>query len=294
MNEKPTYSELLEMVNELREKVNLLETKLEDNQRKTERLKSRFLSSVSHELRTPMNAILGFSNLMVDKNLPHDKKVEYMEYINNNSNSLLNIVDTMIDVSLLEVKELRVKNESFNLDKVMLQVYYYFNIDKHKIGKEHIALLLNRQKKDNDTFVISDPYRLTQILSNLLQNALKFTKKGIIEFGYEMKENGIVEFYVKDSGKGILARKAQSIFDKFEKLDEDFGSTEGGVGLGLTLAKGLAELLGGEIWIESNIFKGSTFCFTIKSKEAGNNSRQTINESEPINEIKKSFQTILV
>ncbi len=109
-----------------------------------------------------------------------------------------------------------------------------------------------------------------------------------------MKSNGIAEFYVKDSGKGILAQKGQSVFNKFEKLDEDFGSTEGGVGLGLTLAKGLTELLGGEIWIESNIFKGSTFCFTIDCEEVGADSRQTISKFEPINEIKKSFQTIFV
>lgn len=293
MNGKPSYSELFEMVNELREKVGLLESKLEENERKTERLKSRFLSSISHELRTPMNAILGFSNLMVDKNLAHDKKMEYMEHINNNSNSLLNIVDTMIDVSLLEVQELKIKKEKFNLDKIMQQVYYYFNIDKHKIGKEHIALLLNRQNKNSDNFIYSDPLRLTQILSSLLNNALKFTNKGIIEFGYELRNDGRAEFYVKDSGKGILAQKAQSIFDKFEKLDEDFGSNEGGVGLGLTLAKGLTDLLGGKIWIESNIFNGSTFCFTIEITEKQTDGKEK-SEVEKINDIRKSFQTILV
>jgi K+-sensing histidine kinase KdpD len=112
--------------------------------------------------------------------------------------------------------------------------------------------------------IYSDTYRLNQILSGLMHNALKFTSKGLIEFGYKvLEEKTKLHFFVKDSGRGILFEKAQSIFDKFEKLEEDNTKNEGGIGLGLTLAKGLIELLGGEIWFENNEFKGTTFHFTI-------------------------------
>ena len=260
---KPTYEELLRYAAELESKVRILELKLEENKLKTERIKAKFLSSVSHELRTPMNAILGFSNLLIDKNITSDKKEEYMEHINQNGNSLLTIVDSMIDASLLEVNELKMNKERVNLNMLMQQVYHYFNIDKHKLGKDHLAILLNKGTRREDFIITTDKYRLTQVLSSLLSNALKFTNKGIIEFGYFLREDQKIQFFVKDSGKGILADKAGIIFNKFEKQDDDYGTTEGGVGLGLTLAKGIIELLGGDIWVESNIFKGSTFNFTI-------------------------------
>ncbi len=263
MTVKPTYEELLRYATELESKVRILELKLEENKLKTDRIKAKFLSSVSHELRTPMNAILGFSNLLIDKNITSDKKEEYMEHINQNGNSLLTIVDSMIDASLLEVNELKVNKERVNLNMLMQQVYHYFNIDKHKLGKDHLAILLNKGTRREDFIITTDKYRLTQVLSSLLSNALKFTNKGIIEFGYFLREDQKIQFFVKDSGKGILADKAGIIFNKFEKQDDDYGTTEGGVGLGLTLAKGIIELLGGDIWVESNIFKGSTFNFTI-------------------------------
>ena len=266
MNVKPTYKELLNYVFELENKVRELERKLEENTEKTEKLKSRFLGNVSHEMRTPMNAILGFSNLLIDKNISHDKREEYMEHINQSSTNLLRLVDTMIDASLLEINELRIHKESCNVEKIMYQVYYYFNIEKHKTNKDHLALLLNIDKKNSDLLIYTDQYRLTQVLFSLLSNAFKFTNKGIVEFGYHLKDETFLQFYVKDSGKGICYEKVQSIFRKFEKQDEDYGNVEG-LGLGLTLAKGIINLLGGEIWVEKNVLKGSTFNFTIQYKE---------------------------
>jgi len=263
----PTFEELLRYTSELEEKVRQLEVKLEENKLRTEKIKAKFLSSVSHELRTPMNAILGFSNLLIDKNITSEKKEEYMEHINQSGNNLLTIVDSMIDASLLEVNELKVNRERVNLNILVQQVYHYFNIDKHKLGKDHIAILLNKGIRSEDFIITTDHYRLTQVLSSLLSNALKFTAKGIIEFGYFIREDQKIQFFVKDSGKGILANKAGTIFNKFEKQDEDYGTTEGGVGLGLTLAKGIIHLLGGDIWVESNIFRGSTFNFTIEYLE---------------------------
>ena len=263
MKEKPTYKELLKQVAYLRNRVNGLEEKLLETQGQADRLKTRFLTTVSHEIRTPMNAILGFSNLMIDRNLPSEKREEYMVHINNNSENLLNIVDSMIDVSLLETEKLKIKEEQFNLHKLLQQVYCFFNIEKHKMGKACLAVLLNKEVKDRDLFIYSDPYRMNQVLSIFMHNALKFTSRGIIEFGYEFQSGkGKIHFFIKDSGKGVLYEKAQSIFDKFEKL-EDNGNTAGGIGLGLTLAKGLIELLGGDVWYETNVYNGTTFHFTI-------------------------------
>lgn len=262
MKTNSTYKELLSYVAELESKISALEQKLEENREKTEKLKSRFLGNVSHELRTPMNAILGFSNLLIDKNIPHDKREEYMEHINQSSTNLLRIVDAMIDVSLLEINELRIHKEYCNLEKLVQQVYYFFNIDKHKIGKDNIVLLMNRDRKLSEMMLYTDPYRLTQVLSSLLSNAFKFTNKGIIEFGYFLRDETCLQFYVKDSGRGISIERAHAIFEKFEKLEEDYGNAEG-VGLGLALAKGIIDLLGGEIWAEKNMVRGSTFNFTI-------------------------------
>lgn len=274
----------MKYVSELDEKVRQLEIKLEENMLKTERIKAKFLSSVSHELRTPMNAILGFSNLLIDKNISSEMKEEYMEHINQSGSSLLTIVDSMIDASLLEVNELKINKERVNLNLLVQQVYHYFNIDKHKLGKDHIAILLNKGIRRDEFIITTDQYRLTQVLSSLLSNALKFTSKGIIEFGYFLRDDQKIQFFVKDSGKGILAEKAGTIFNKFEKQDDDYGATEGGVGLGLTLAKGIIELLGGDIWVESNIFHGSTFNFTIDYMDKHN-------EFEPV---RQSIRSILV
>jgi signal transduction histidine kinase len=284
MESKLTYCELLNNVLSLENKVRQLEIKLDENRIKTEKLKSRFLSSVSHELRTPMNAILGFSNLLIDKDISRDKKEEYMEHINHSSNSLLKIVDSMIDVSLLEINELRINREICNIDIIVQQVYHYYNIDKHKLNKDHLAILLNKDKKVHDIIIYTDQFRLTQVLSNLLSNAIKFTNKGIIEFGYFVRDDDKLQFFVKDSGKGILAEKANSIFNKFEKLDEDYGCTEG-VGLGLTLAQGIIRLLGGEIWVESNVFRGSTFNFTLDYLEKQTDDNNTSQHKQSIKSI---------
>lgn len=284
MKEKPTYDELMKYTSELKAKVEKLEHELEENRIRTDRLKSRFLASISHELRTPMNAILGFSNLMIDKNLSPDKKEEYMEHINENSNNLLNIVDSMIDISLLETNELKIRKDFCNVDLLLQELYRYFNIERHKCRKDHIAMLFNKSKQNGNFMIFTDSHRLSQVLSSLLYNALKFTSKGIIEFGYILRDDNKLQFYVKDSGKGILGEKAKSIFNKFEKGEDEFGKTEAGVGLGLALAKGIVDLLGGDIWVESNIFKGSTFNFTIDYLE----------QNEEIKEKSLSFQTIFV
>ena len=264
-----TYEELLAYIEKLEKRVKELEAEVENNETKTEELKTKFLSNISHELRTPMNAILGFSSLLNDQQLPNKKREEYVDHINESSAKLLNVVEAMIDVSMIQTGQLKIKQEECFVNQFLTDIYHYFNVDRHRNNRHHIALLLNLGSKADDIMIHSDQYRLNQVMTSLLSNAFKYTEKGVIEFGYQMNEGeDKITFFVTDSGKGVLQEKSKQIFESFEKGDEyEYGkSVDSGVGLGLTLSKGIIELMGGEIWVEDNVFKGSTFKFYIPCK----------------------------
>jgi signal transduction histidine kinase len=264
-----TYEDLLAYVEKLEKRIEELESEVEDNDSKTEELKTKFLSNISHELRTPMNAILGFSSLLNDQQLPHKKREEYVDHINKSSAKLLNVVEAMIDVSMIQTGQLKIRQEECFVNQFLTDIYHYFNVDRHRNDRHHIALLLNQGSKADDIMIHSDQFRLNQVITSLLSNAFKYTEKGVIEFGYQMEEgDDKITFFVTDSGKGVLKEKSRQIFESFEKGDEyEYGKgVDSGVGLGLTLSKGIIELMGGEIWVEDNVFKGSTFKFFIPCK----------------------------
>ena len=264
-----TYEDLLAYVDKLEKRVKELEAEVDVNDTKTEELKTKFLSNISHELRTPMNAILGFSSLLNDQQLPHNKREEYVNHINQSSAKLLNVVEAMIDVSMIQTGQLKIRQEECFVNQFLTDIYHYFNVDRHRNDRHHIALLLNLGSKADDIMIHSDQFRLNQVITSLLSNAFKYTEKGVIEFGYQMEEgDDKITFFVTDSGKGVLKEKSRQIFESFEKGDEyEYGKgVDSGVGLGLTLSKGIIELMGGEIWVEDNVFKGSTFKFFIPCK----------------------------
>jgi signal transduction histidine kinase len=264
-----TYEDLLAYVDKLEKRVKELEAEVDNNDTKAEELKTKFLSNISHELRTPMNAILGFSSLLNDQQLPHSKREEYVNHINQSSAKLLNVVEAMIDVSMIQTGQLKIRQEECFVNQFLTDIYHYFNVDRHRNDRHHIALLLNLGSKADDIMIHSDQFRLNQVITSLLSNAFKYTEKGVIEFGYQMDEGeDKITFFVTDSGKGVLQEKSKQIFESFEKGDEyEYGKgVDSGVGLGLTLSKGIIELMGGEIWVEDNVFKGSTFKFFIPCK----------------------------
>ncbi|MCK4893960.1 MAG: HAMP domain-containing histidine kinase, partial [Calditrichia bacterium] len=264
-----TYEDLLAYVDKLEKRVKELEAEVDNNDTKAEELKTKFLSNISHELRTPMNAILGFSSLLNDQQLPHNKREEYVNHINQSSAKLLNVVEAMIDVSMIQTGQLKIRQEECFVNQFLTDIYHYFNVDRHRNDRHHIALLLNLGSKADDIMIHSDQFRLNQVITSLLSNAFKYTEKGVIEFGYQMDEGeDKITFFVTDSGKGVLQEKSKQIFESFEKGDEyEYGKgVDSGVGLGLTLSKGIIELMGGEIWVEDNVFKGSTFKFFIPCK----------------------------
>lgn len=225
----------------------------------SERLKSAFLANMSHEIRTPMNSILGFSDLLMKGNLSEEKKEKYHEIVNSSGKRLMNLISDIIDVSKIDAHQLSMHYTTFNLNNLIDNLHHQFNISPRRK-----STLINTVKSlpDEHSFIHSDENRLAQVLSNLLENALKFTKDGIVVFGYKLEGNSL-HFHVKDSGVGISKTDHQLIFERFGQSDNEILTVKAGSGLGLSISKGIVEILGGTIWVESELNKGATFHFTI-------------------------------
>ena len=248
---------------EMLQKLRKLEDQVEDNAKQLELAKSSFLKNLYHEIRTPLNAIMGFTNLLAkDYKITSEEKEEYLALVNISSNEFLRIMDDIIQASLLEAGMINITSEECNLGLFMEELHSYFTMRKHLLGKNCVALLMNVSDKFKNTSTFCDKYRLNQVMSQLLENALKFTDKGIVEFGYILK-NQNVEFFVKDSGIGELDGKENFVFSRFSKIDISDNS-KNGLGLGLSISKKLVELMDGKIWYNSNKDKGgTTFYFSV-------------------------------
>lgn len=236
--------------------------KAKDDAEEADRLKSAFLANMSHEIRTPMNSIIGFADLLRNASVDEERSKKYLGIIHNNGKNLLNLIDDIIDVSKIEAGQLKIKTAEVNINAILAELYSYFN-HEIKRKKHNFELILKRANEDQNFTIKTDPFRLRQILGNLLTNAFKFTDLGAIEFGYTFVDKKTLQFYVKDSGIGIAKEKHKVIFDRFGQVDESLNRNTSGTGLGLNIAKRLVELLGGRIWVDSIPEKGSTFYFTI-------------------------------
>jgi signal transduction histidine kinase len=252
----------------LEKRIQELENLLKRKEEELEKIKSIFLSHISHEIRTPMNSIVGFSNLLVHDDLTQDQKDLYLQYINSSSENLLSLIENLIDLAMLGSGQIEIHEEKCSLNELFDELYYSFNCEKHLQEKHSVALLMNKSSEIENPEVLTDSLRLNQIMSNLIQNALKFTERGTIEFGYNFSENKSIQFFVKDTGRGISMDEQKIIFDTFRKQDNAPLADNRGLGLGLAIAKGLVELMGGDIWVEPNIKRGSVFTFTLPLKFA--------------------------
>jgi len=228
------------------------------------KLKTAFLQNISHEIRTPLNAICGFSGMLNNSALSEEKRNNFVSIIQNSSNQLLSIVTDILTISSIETKQEEVSIAETNINILINELLVIFN---QQAINRNISIYSKQGLPDKDSVVYTDKTKLTQILTNLLLNALKFTRKGIIEFGYNLKNNEL-EFYVKDSGIGIPKEQHEKIFDRFNQANTHIQQTYGGTGLGLSISKGFVEVLGGNIWVNSEPDKGSTFYFTIPYKAA--------------------------
>ncbi len=235
----------------------------QEKAKESERLKNEFLANISHEIRTPMNAIAGFSNLLVQDNLTSDKRLNYVNIINSNTNLLLRIINDILDLSQLEAESLKIVRKKHNINQILHEAYNIFTTEMRRLNKDHIKLLYTKELADTEAFIITDPIRFSQILNNLLFNAIKFTDVGFIEYGYELNKDNKLIIYVRDSGIGIVKDKQDVIFEHFRKANQTINpKNHGGTGLGLSISKKLVEQLGGKIWVESESGQGSTFYFS--------------------------------
>lgn len=228
----------------------------------SDNLKTAFLSNMSHEIRTPMNAIVGFSQLLNNPNFDQEKKDLFVEQININSESLLKLIEDIIYISKIEAGKIEIIKTKCLINKLLEELQTSFLEHKRIMDKNQINLKLEIGVKESDFILNTDTERLKQIFTNLLGNALKFTEKGYVEFGYHVKDEKFLEFYVKDTGMGIKKEKLKYVFDRFTKVSASKTKLYGGTGLGLSISKHLIEHLGGKIRVESVEDKGSTFIFT--------------------------------
>ena len=233
-----------------------------DQAEESDRLKTAFLANMSHEIRTPLNAIMGFSSLLQDTSLSETDKQEFSDIIHTNSNRLLDLISEIFDIAQLESGMISIQNEPVQLNELLTGLITFFNIEKSVMDKDHLSLRLALGNKDRQFSVMTDERKLRQTLTNLIENALKYTHEGSIEFGYEIIDSEI-RFFVQDSGIGFPQETLDVLFQRFRQHDEGESRQYGGVGLGLTLSKKFVELMGGSMWAESIQGKGSTFYFTV-------------------------------
>ena len=231
----------------------------------SDRLKSAFLANMSHEIRTPLNGIIGFSKYL--RNFPDTNREETLKFLNiicNSADHLLNLINDIIDISKIEVGQLKIAPESINLNALLNEIYTFYYSANPDLSKRGVSFRITTSLSDVESSIVADKVRLRQILNNLIGNALKFTKEGSVEFGYELTtDKNYVRFFVKDTGIGIPKDKVELIFQRFRQADIDITKKFGGTGLGLAISKSLVDLMGGNIWVDSQPEIGSTFYFTL-------------------------------
>lgn len=250
-------SDLMKIENELKE--------ARDKAKESDRLKTSFLANMSHEIRTPMNGILGFANLLRDPELDEEKRDLYLKHIDHSSQQLLNIIDDIIDISKIESEQLKISNKPVRINGILDEIYssFFHRIRGDAPGQKKVAFNLKKGNDSHDFTIVADDFRLSQVFNNLIGNAIKFTKEGQIEFGYNLKQNRYIEFFVSDTGIGIPNNKIKLIFDRFGQVNQERSLQPSGTGLGLPISKSLVDLMGGEMWVESVVGQGSTFYFTL-------------------------------
>jgi signal transduction histidine kinase len=288
-NRRKEYEELLiekniavnEMNSELEESLAQLEETNDQLQialRKAEesdKLKSSFLQNISHEVRTPLNAIMGFLNLIKETNVSNEcNQDEFIDLTIKSGRHLLNIISDIVELSKINAGLVRFYESDFNLEDLVEEVYTNF---LHLSENKQIELILENKIKGKQALISSDQLKITQILNNLISNGIKYTRSGSVLLSCKIKNNSI-SIKVKDTGIGIEKNKHKFIFEQFKQVEMDLSRSYGGLGIGLTIVKGLVDCMSGSVAVKSKIGKGSEFEVLLPYKPIGENTEQVISK----------------
>jgi signal transduction histidine kinase/Tfp pilus assembly protein PilF len=263
-----------------------------DKAEESDMLKTAFLANMSHEIRTPMNAIVGFSNLLLDTDSTEADKKDFVKQINSNSQILMNLINDIIDISIIESGQIKLNKIKVGISEAIRDVQSIFDQEKHKINKGHITISTEYDQSLESLSILTDINRFKQLLSNLISNALKFTNEGSIVIGFKRSNPNNILFYIKDSGIGIHPNHQEAIFERFSKFNSESETMLfPGTGLGLAICRELVQLMGGNIWFESVVNKGSTFFFTLPylKPDEGSPENQIIVNSFDLNLVGKTI-----
>ena len=267
------YEAINEELRESNEELYISRAKAEES----DRLKSAFLANMSHEIRTPMNGILGFSKLLEKPNLTGEKQHQYIGIIQKSGARMLNIINDIVDISKIESGQMELNMQDLNINEQIEHIYTLFKPEGEKKG---IDIKFRNGLSSNEALIKTDPQKVFSILSNLVKNALKYSEKGKIEIGYIIKAN-YLEFFVKDTGIGIAEDRREAVFERFIQADIADKNALQGAGLGLSISKAYVEMLGGEIWMESELGRGSCFYFTLPYETRISVKQSEISEPPP-------------
>lgn len=242
------------------QKLELVKAKLKAEE--GDRLKSSFLANLSHEIRTPMNAINGFTDLLLNTKLNQEEQLEYLKVVEKSGRNLVSIIDDLIEMSKIDSNQIAPNYSNVNLEACISELYETIKVTIPKT--KNIDFEIIPAKNPAKFNIVADEVKLKQVIVNLVTNAIKFTSKGSVSFGYNIDENQKkIIFAIKDTGPGIDQNNQKYIFDRFKRVENDATIMAGGLGLGLAISKAYVEMMGGMITLESMVEKGSTFSFSL-------------------------------
>lgn len=272
------------------QKINLINAKTQAE--KSDKLKSAFLANLSHEIRTPINAINGFSELLLNTKTTVDEKKSYLKVINKSGQNLINIIDDLIEMSKIESNLISPNLTAIDLDSSIKELFESIKVTIS--SKKNIELRLIESKFKPSHYIVTDETKLKQIITNIVTNAIKFTEKGSVTLQYEVNETeNTITFSVIDTGIGINEENLEKIFERFRRIESDLSIKVGGLGLGLSISKAYIELLGGNIRLESKIDKGSKFIFSIPLQYE-TNTLHKVKRTKKIKPLDDKIHTILI
>ena len=266
MNEESSFEDFQQRIHDLEIENKRLEKELQKAKDKiisTEKFKSAFLANMSHAVRTPMNAIIGFSELISMEGVSTSKKTEYNRIINDKGHQLLSLIDDIIEISKIDTGKLEFNYAQVEVEELLNEIFSAALEKKLVSGKDAVDIILEKSNQSNIESINIDSGQLQQIFCNILDFSIRNTIKGSVKFGYNLKDPKTIEFFITDTGLGLTKDDLKLLFDYFWQFEDVTHQRLAGLGLGMTLAKSLLELMGGKITVQSEIDKGTQFTFTL-------------------------------